>query len=490
VISKGPRVRSAECREHDRRADVQSARRLIRQIRRSFPAYLAHERGSRLTNNTDRKLARPAKARSSHANGLRTDHESRIPAVPPAPHRLAHGEGRLLAVQPFSIGGHGGGPRIMRSLLDASASSVLAVETAARRGGQVGDGGNVPELYLPIRPSLGRVESTRANRVLGVLDIARLENLTRRVMSVARGAAGPQPRVPATCLHAVLHSLDFIAAHRASTRLQLPLFLSVHDDPSYVLRGRAERSYALQRAGEAWQAAQERFVISSEMGITMCARYGERSYVTVTDGLDSVASSPHLPVTGRLTVYFMGAAHLSYAENFNVLFEALSRLRSQGVDAKLITRAGGFAFNVETKGVPVESRPWAPQADVIRDFDDVDVAYMPLPFGPAHAEFVRCSMSTKMVTYLGSGVPILFHGPGDAAAANLLRGSDAALIAGSADADALASVLAANGERQTQVAANALRLAREQFLLSDIRARFWKPITDCISNAGPWPAEP
>ena len=398
------------------------------------------------------------------------------------PHRLAEGEGGLLAVQPFSIGGHGGGPRIMRSLLAAAPLSVLAVETGPRRGAQVGDGGDVPEIHLPIRPSLGRLESTRAHRVLGVLDIARLGNLTRRVTRVAGGASGPEPRVPARCLHAVLHSLDFIAAHRTASRLQLPLFLSVHDDPSYVLRGRAERAYALRRVGAVWQTAQERFVISPEMGTTMCSRYGERSYVTVTDGLDTVAPSPPPGVAGRLTVYFMGAAHLSYADNFNVLFEALAHLRADGVDARLVTRAGELGFNVNARGVPIDSRPWAPQAEVERDFDDVDFAYMPLPFGPVHAEFVRCSMSTKMVTYLGSGVPILFHGPEDAAAANLLRRGDAALIAGSPDARTVATALSASSDRRTQVADNALRLARQQFLLSDIRSRFWEPILERVAQ--------
>jgi len=373
----------------------------------------------------------------------------------------------------------------MRSLLTAAPIDVLAVETAPRAGARLGDADDVREVHLPIRPALGRLESTRAHRALGALDIARLASLTQRLTSLASGTRGPQPRAPFSALHAVLHSLDFIAAHRTSLRLGLPLFLSVHDDPSYVLRGRAERAYALSRVGEVWQAAEERFVISPEMGMTMCDRYGERSYVTVTDGLEAVEASPRAGVAGRLTVYFMGAAHLSYEDNFNSLFEALARLRRDGVDARLVTRAGDFGFRVDSRGVPIDSRPWAPQAEVVRDLDDVDVAYMPLPFGPAHAEFVRCSMSTKMVTYLGSGVPILFHGPGDAAAANLLRGADAAVIAASPDPGAIVSALSADRDRMARVAGNAVLLARQQFLLPDIRARFWGPIVEPGTRGAP-----
>ena len=109
--------------------------------------------------------------------------------------------------------------------------------------------------------------------------------------------------------------------------------------------------------------------------------------------------------------------------------------------------------------------------------------YMPLPFGSDHADLVRFSMSTKMVSYLGRGVPLFYHGPKASAAVNLLRQADAALVGDSLDVRAVADILASSAERKAAVAENALRLARRRFLLSDVRTRFWDPILDAKARA-------
>ena len=60
--------------------------------------------------------------------------------------------------------------------------------------------------------------------------------------------------------------------------------------------------------------------------------------------------------------------------------------------------------------------------------ESADLLYMPMPFGEAHEKFARYSLSTKMVTYAGSGVPILYHGPATSAAFDLLKRNDAAIL--------------------------------------------------------------
>ena len=361
----------------------------------------------------------------------------------------------------------------MRSLLAEAPVAVLAVATSPRLGAQTAC---VPEVHMPIRPSLGRLETTRAFKALGVFHVAMLESLSRRLTRLGEGQAGTSPRVRAGSFHAIPHSVDFVAVQRAADRLGLPMFLSLHDDPGYALRDRAERAYALRHLGAAWLGARERFVISEDMGLEMCRRYGDQAYVIVTDGLDPVRPLPRTVTPGRLSVYFMGAAHIPYDGNFQCLVAALEQMRDRGIDARLVTRAGHFPFRLKSRTVPIEHRPWAPQSDVERDFDDVDLAYMPLPFGPEHADFVRCSLSTKMVTYLGSGVPVLFHGPKQSAAGNLLRQAGAAFEADSLDARALCEILAFDRDRGIAIVENALRLARARFRLADIRTRFWAPI--------------
>jgi hypothetical protein len=361
----------------------------------------------------------------------------------------------------------------MRSLLTDAPAPVLAVATSPRLGAETDW---VPEMHMAIRPSLGRLENTRAHKALGVLDIAMLEPLSRRLTRLGEGQDDTSPRVRASAFHTIPHSVDFVAVQRAADRLGLPMFVSLHDDPSYALRERVERAYALRHLGAAWLGARERFVISEEMGLEMCNRYGERSYVVVTDGLDTIRSLPRTVTPGRLSVYFMGAAHIPYDENFQCLVAALEQMRDRGVDARLVTRAGRFPFRLESRTLPIEHRPWARQSDVERDFDDIDLAYMPLPFGAEHVDFVRCSLSTKMVTYLGSGVPVLFHGPKQSAAGKLLRQAGAGFEADSLDARALCEILAFDRDRGITVVENALRLARSRFRLADIRTRFWAPI--------------
>jgi hypothetical protein len=363
----------------------------------------------------------------------------------------------------------------MSSLLTDAPAAVLAIATCpAVDGAHLTRSDDVSEMHLPLRRSVRRLEETRAVRVLGGVDVLSIRGFERRLSrAVSDSAASAQPIV----LHAIPHTVDFVAMQRVAAGLSLPLFLSVHDDLSYALQGRVERRYALERFAVAWQQASGRFVISDDMGAEMCRRYGDQPYVVVTDGLDVVAPSPRPGRAGRLRVYFMGSAHLSYAANFQCLLDALIQLRDEGIDASVVIR-GGLPFRVNARTVPVETLPWAQEGFPTQDFDDVDVAYMPLPFGSEHTSFVRFSMSTKMITYLGSGRPMLFHGPEASAAGRLLARSDAALFAGSLDVRRVVEALRSCGERGPAASANALKLASTQFVLSSIRERFWEPILE------------
>jgi hypothetical protein len=84
-----------------------------------------------------------------------------------------------------------------------------------------------------------------------------------------------------------------------------------------------------------------------------------------------------------------------------------------------------------------------------------------------------------MVTYVASGIPILYHGPPDAAVHNLLKAHDAALLCTEATPDVLAEMLRVyinNKQMGTDSARNALELAHDSFNLSQIREKFWGAI--------------
>jgi hypothetical protein len=370
----------------------------------------------------------------------------------------------------------------MGALLSDAPAPVLAVATCPTlRPDRLVDAVDLTEVHLPLRRSLGRIESTRAARVFGALDLMSINRLAHRLSAVATDSRATSDG-PGIAFHTVAHTLDFVATLRAATALEMPLFLSVHDDLSWAVRGRMERRYALGQLGAAWRGAHGRFVICDEMGAEMCRCYGERPYVVVTDGLDVVAPSPQRRSAGRIKVYFMGSAHLSFAANFQCLVEALAQLRDEGADASLVIR-GDLPFPVSARNVPIETRPWAEDGFPARDLDDVDVAYLPLPFDRTQRNFVRFSMSTKMVTYLGSGVPLLFHGPRASAAGRLLSQNGAALFADSLDVRTVVEALRACDGQRPAVTESALRLARTQFALSDIRTRFWQPILEATERS-------
>jgi hypothetical protein len=107
---------------------------------------------------------------------------------------------------------------------------------------------------------------------------------------------------------------------------------------------------------------------------------------------------------------------------------------------------------------------------------------MPIPFGKEHENFARYSVSTKMVTYAGSGIPILYHGPTTSAVFDILSENKAANFLTCLSPEEIARSLAdlMNSER-AEAAANALDLARREFMLADQTRKFWGTISRFVT---------
>lgn len=370
----------------------------------------------------------------------------------------------ILFVQPYGLQAHGGGARILRSLLADAPAPYAIVNTSPWEGPTMED---AEELRLPRRPAFGRLEASRLQRFLAHGDRWFGARFTQRLAEACRA-------VDASVVHAIPHGPEFWYAYEAARETGARYALYVHDDLPYNLPHVPYLRWAMERLGEVWRGADARFVISDAMGIAFNARYGERPYSVVTDGLDSAADAPRERPTGRLRVYLMGSIHLSYEANFRELFRALAEVRDQrpDLDVSMVLR-GGFPFQVETAGIPVEVRPWGSQEDVQCDLADVDVLYLPLPFDERHASFVRYSLPTKLVTYVGSGLPIIYHGPDDSAAAGLLAENGAAALSADLDGSALAQAVVTAATRGGEIAGAALDLARSRFMIGDLRETYW-----------------
>jgi hypothetical protein len=363
----------------------------------------------------------------------------------------------VVSVQSFGIAAPGGGPRILRGLFEGR--DVLSICTSVSPPPAAEP---FLEEWIPARPAFGRIEGTRAGGPLGTLESA----LSRRLESQIAAAC---EREHATAVHSVAHSSDFWPALRAARRLGLPFLLTVHDDLRYVLRARPDRALAQRRLGEAWREADHRFTIGTKIGDEYSARYGARPYTVVTDGLrdEQIAARPAVP--DGLRVYFAGLFHRAYIESVPRFAEGLAELGS----CSFTLRCGTLPAELDAAALGATVLPFAAEEAVDADLREADLLYMPLPFAAEYRDFFRYSLSTKMVTYLGAGKPIVYHGPREGAAYELLAAHDAAIVVDTLDPPAIARALEGGMERYAETSANALELARAQFGMADQRERFW-----------------
>src|SRR5690348_15587587 len=96
----------------------------------------------------------------------------------------------------------GGGPRILRALYGGRADDVVSICSSIEDSPPPDP---FTEWRLPLRRHLGRIESTRANRVLTALDLARGPRFGRLLREACE-------EVGASAIHSVAHSVDFIYA--------------------------------------------------------------------------------------------------------------------------------------------------------------------------------------------------------------------------------------------------------------------------------------
>lgn len=373
----------------------------------------------------------------------------------------------ILFVQPFGLGSPGGGSRIFRALLENAPFKWLSVAATPNPTPPPPFG---DEIHVPGRPYFGRLERTRYSHWLQHLDCwasSRMESTFNEIIE----------KKDITAVHALAHGCcDTLAAFKAAKQNGLPFFLSVHDDPAYCLKGHPFREKILSRVVDCWREAKARFVISDEMGHELCRRWGKQDYRLVTDGLVDIARQARPQRPKRLSVYFMGLLHISYEANFITLQKALRIVAEKNPDFEVHLTLRGALLRREAviEHELLRLLPFADEARVQMDMNDADLLYQPLSLHPASQAMNAYSLSTKMITYLGSGLPILFHGPADSAAGKLLATNKAAFVCGNNDPHLLAQTLSQSlGSEREPVVLSALKLANHKFQLSDVHRRFW-----------------
>jgi glycosyltransferase involved in cell wall biosynthesis len=372
--------------------------------------------------------------------------------------------------QHFGLRGRGGGARILRSLIDCEHPPAISIHLFPS---EIEERSSVEEILLPIRPHLGKFEDFRYSQYVWLLDgVYRrsYENKLKRLL-IERGVR---------MMVITPHRYEVVPAVHVAQELKIPFAFYVQDDLAYVSNKHLLLKEMLAANAEGWRNASVRFVISREIGEEYSRRYGQREFLIVTDGLRKIAAAPKPIVEKSLRVYFMGLYHFSYNPNLRAFLETLKILRAELPDWKIefTARCGRIHFEPDQE-IKVTILPYATEREVEQDLESADLLYMPLPFSAAAQAMSRFSLSTKLVTYLGSGIPILYHGPEDAAANRLLEDAQAAIRLNTNEPQAMAKILLNGLKCRNEIVENALKLARERFDLKVQQKTFWnalKPI--------------
>lgn len=367
-------------------------------------------------------------------------------------------------IQPFSLEGTGGGARILRSLIAGRTSDAVSINTGVLAANRVA---LAAEHHVPARPHCGRVESTRLAPLVDLIVRKLFATRFRSKLKVLLKNLAPDS------VHAVAHFVDFYEAFICAQALKIRFTLCVHDDPGYIYYGSPLLGTMQSKLREVWSAAHRRIVISDAMGQYYCNKFDERPFEVFTDGLTEIASQPVIKSATALKIYFMGSMHLSYAANFRSLTQAAKIIQERsGINTQIICRGGGIP---EFEDNPhVTTLPWASQQAIAQEICSAHLLYLPLPFGEEFDQFVKYSFPTKLITYSGSGIPILFHGPLESSSAAVLRSNAAALCVHELNPETLVRAITSCDEQILySLAKNSLEYARRTFDQAKLSERFW-----------------
>lgn len=268
----------------------------------------------------------------------------------------------------------------------------------------------------------------RPNR-WGLHHLREYGNWTFHARRIARRVAMRAKKAGIEAVFGVGPGVSVWTSHRIAQHLGVPLHLWIHDDPvAYAQKWKAPRPIIKQVRRcfiEAYRSAAERYTISTPMRDEYRQLTGRDATVLPpsVDGADTPAVSRSR--SDRIRIGFAGS--LVDPESWERFLLAMHAVFGQVP----IERQPEITVFAEPRDVPVPRvvrecgwvrvRGWQPQATVDRELAAMDYLYLSLWFGPSHRTFVRTSFSTKFVSYLKVGAPILCHVPADSAIAEFVR---------------------------------------------------------------------
>jgi len=363
---------------------------------------------------------------------------------------------KILSFQYNSVYQHGGAGRVLRRLFEGREHQVTSMFLKTHPG--TDRTGLIKEVAVPVFPLQRPWMRWRLrNLAIWLREVFFLERIVR---DVRKAASSLDFEVIHTVNHGPYCTIFCDEAFSAT-----PLWVSFHDHFSTCS--------TFEDTSKLWNRSVRRLMISREMGIEYQRLFGDKPFELITDGVatDEI-SAPKTTAGSPLTVYFAGLLHLEYIPLFATLADALESLSADGTAVKLVLRGTQKLDFLNNRSFEVDYRQdFVTDAQVKAELDAADILYLPIKFNVP--DFYLYSLSTKLISYLGGAGTILYHGPGDAAACNLIREYNAGATATSLDKTELKEKILEIIKGENTFSANAKKLASGQFDLKTIKDRFW-----------------
>lgn len=223
-----------------------------------------------------------------------------------------------------------------------------------------------------------------------------------------------------------------------------------------------------------WDYSARRLMISVELGEEYQRVFGNKNFELITDGVfQDEISEPKLIKNDRICIYFGGLMHIEYYPLLEVLADSMDDLVGQGYSFKLILRGAQDLNFLKSRKFEIEYRTnFISDEEIKKELDMADILYLPVKFSDPN--FYLYSLSTKLIGYIGASGNILYHGPSDSAACNLLRKNDAAFCCVSLLKEDMIFEIKEMLQADESKCRNAKELAKSNFDLNEIQNNFWK----------------
>jgi hypothetical protein len=367
---------------------------------------------------------------------------------------------KILSIQPSSLYQNGGASRVLRRLYQGKESQVYSLGVITYPTPLVS--GDLKETLIRAYPMQKRWMRWYLRSFCTWLRVKALAFIT--IHKIYETAS----KIQYDAIHLVSHGPFCGAFDNDSLLAGKELWVSFHDH--FTTNG---SSFAA--TSNLWNKSDRRLVISKEMGDEYQKLFSFKEYELITDGVsaDEVSKPVDITTSNPVTIYFAGLLHTDYYPIFKVFADALDVISKQGNRFKLIMRGTDPVDFLNSRSFETEYRSnFVSDNEIKQELDSASILYLPIKF--TLPDFYLYSLSTKMIGYLGASGTILYHGPGDSAACNLLRTSRSAACCTSLEADDITKILLQLISDKNDYSANAKKVAHTEFNFDIIQNRFWR----------------